>query len=87
VAEAEARQRAAAERHAAEHDEQRRAQLRGGVPADRIPDGVLPVMAMLQAAKDSAPRRRTPLEEALDNNGLLTYHRVRTRRSRDRPGP
>jgi hypothetical protein len=29
---------------------------------------------MLQAAKDAEPRRRTPLEEALDNDGALTYH-------------
>ena len=46
----------------------------GGVPADQIPDGVLPATAMLLAAKDAAPRRRTPLQEALDNDGSLTYH-------------
>jgi hypothetical protein len=59
----------AAERPAAELEEQRRARLRGGVPADRIPEGVLPAVAMLQAAKDAAPRRLTPLEEALANDG------------------
>jgi hypothetical protein len=44
------------------------------VPADQIPDGVLPATAMLLAAKDAASRRRTPLQEALDNAGSLTYH-------------
>ncbi len=32
----------------------------GGVPADRVPEGVHPATAMLQAAKGAAPRRRTP---------------------------
>ena len=76
-AESEARQREAARRQAAEHEEQWRAQPRGGVPADKIPEGVLPAAAMLQAAKDAAPRRRTPLEEALRNDGSLTYHPIR----------
>jgi hypothetical protein len=76
-AESEARQRAAAERQATEHAEQWRAQRRGGMPADQIPDGVLPAVAMLQAAKDAAPKRRTVLQEALDNEGSLTYHRIR----------
>ena len=75
--ESEARQCAAAERQAAEHAEQWRAQRRRGVPADRIRDGVLPALAMLEAARDAAPRRRTVLQEALDNDGSLTYHRIR----------
>jgi hypothetical protein len=59
-------------------EEQRLARLRGGVPADQVPDGVRrPAAAMLHAAKDAAPRRRRRLEEALDNDGSLTYHAIR----------
>jgi hypothetical protein len=76
-AESKARQRAAAERQAVEHAEQWRAQRRRGVPADQIPEGVLPAVAMLQAAKDAAPKRRSVLQEALDNEGALTYYRIR----------
>jgi hypothetical protein len=48
-------------------EEQRLARLRGGVPADQVPDGVRrPAAAMLHAAKDAAPRRRRRLDEALE---------------------
>jgi hypothetical protein len=40
-----------------------------GIPADRIPDGVSPATAMLAAAKDAQPRRKSVLEHALDNSG------------------
>jgi hypothetical protein len=51
---------------------------RRGVPADQIPDGVLPAQAMLQAARDAEPRRQSVLEEALANrDGSLTLHRIR----------
>ena len=43
---------------------------RGGIPDGLIPDGVSPAAAMLQAAKDAEPRRRSVLEEALDNGAL-----------------
>jgi hypothetical protein len=77
-AEAERRQREARERHEAELVEQAANNPpRGGVPHDAIPDGVSPAAAMLQAAKDAEPKRRTPLEEALDNDGSLTYHPIR----------
>jgi len=32
---------------------------------------------MLQAARDAEPRRRSVLDEALDNETDLTYHPVR----------
>jgi hypothetical protein len=77
-AEAERRQREAQERREAELHEQAANNLpRGGVPADRIPDGVSPASAMLQAARDAELRRRSVLEEALDNETDLTYHPVR----------
>jgi hypothetical protein len=47
------------------------------VPANRFPEGVLPVQAMLEAARAAAPKRRTPLQEALDNETDLTYHPIR----------
>jgi hypothetical protein len=50
---------------------------RGGVPADRVPDGVSPAAAMLQATRDAEPRRRSVLEEALANETDLTYHPFR----------
>ena len=74
---AETRQREAAERQAAQLEQQRLASLRGGVPADRIPEGVPAATWMLQAAKDAEPKRRTVLEEALDNDWSLTYHPIR----------
>ena len=74
-AEAERRQREAQQRREAGLAEQAaNNRPRGGVPADRIPDGVLPAAAMLQAARDAEPRRRSGLEEALDNETDLTYH-------------
>ena len=74
-AEAERRQREAQQRHEEELAEQAaNNRPRGGIPADRIPDGVSPAAAMLQAARGAEPRRRTPLEEAFDNDGALTFH-------------
>lgn len=71
-----AEKRAAAERAAVEEDRQRRASIWGGVPADTIPPGVAPAAAMLQAAVDSRPRRRSVLEDALAGEGA-TFHPVR----------
>jgi hypothetical protein len=75
---AEHRQREVQERHEAELAEQAANNPpRGGIPADRIPDGVLPAAAMLQAARDAEPRRRSVLEEALTNrDGAIVYHPV-----------
>jgi uncharacterized membrane protein YqiK len=77
-AETERRQREAQERREAELAEQSaNYRPRGGVPADRVPDGVSPAAAMLQAAKDAEPRRRSMLEEALANlDGAIVYHPV-----------
>jgi hypothetical protein len=47
-----------------------------GVPAGSYPDDVLPASAMLQAAADARPRRQSPLEHALANEGVIEYHPV-----------
>ena len=75
--ESAARQREEAERQAIERDRQWRAQLHGGIPASMIPEGVAPAAAMMQAEKDSRPRRMTPLQEALSGE-TLTFHSIRT---------
>ena len=77
-AEAERRQREAHERREAElHEQAANNRPRGGVPADRVPDGVSPAAAMLQTALDAEPRRRSVLEEALANRGdAIVYHPV-----------
>ena len=69
-----AEMRAAAERAAVEADQQFRAQLWPGIPADLMPPGAAPAAVMLQVDKDSRPRRLTPLPEALSNSEGLTYH-------------
>ena len=72
---AEHRQREAQQRREAELAElAANNPVRGGVPADRVPDGVTPAAAMLQAARDAEPRRRSVLEEALTNDSGLVYH-------------
>jgi hypothetical protein len=63
-----------AEEEAVAADQLRRAQIWKGVAADRMPDGVAPAAVMLQNDKDSRPKRRTPLEDALSNDGALTFH-------------
>ena len=47
--------------------------VRGGIPADRVPDGVSPAAAMLQAAQDDEPRRTSVLEEALSNRDDIVF--------------
>jgi hypothetical protein len=82
---AEQRQRevaAAAHRHAAELDEQFRAQLRGGIPASEVPDGVTVVDLRMQAGKDAQPKRRSVLQEALGGGGLV-YHPIRPDQEED----
>jgi hypothetical protein len=64
-AEERAREMAEAnERQAIEADRQWRAGLHLGVPWYEVPPGVLPVVAMTQAAKAEQPRRCTLLEDA-----------------------
>jgi hypothetical protein len=58
-----------------EADEERRAQIWRGVPADRVPADVHPATAMLQSAKDAArPRRESVLQHALSNSEGITFH-------------
>ena len=63
------------EQEAVAEDERRRAQIWGGVPASALPEGAAPAAVMLQAAKDSQPKRRTVLQDALDG-GVSVYHPI-----------
>jgi hypothetical protein len=77
--EAEARQREAAarnEQRLIEADQQRRAQLWGGISALDLPPDVRPAAAMLQAARDARPRRQSPLQHALSNEGAIVFHPI-----------
>ena len=69
----QAARRRLAEQEAVEADERRRAQIWQGVPAAALPPGASPASVMLQAAKDSQPRRQSVLQHALAHDGL-TYH-------------
>jgi hypothetical protein len=73
------RQEAAArnEARAVEQDRLRRASIWRGLPAVDLPVGVSASSAMLQAAKDSEPKRMSPLQEALSGESL-TYHSYQT---------
>jgi hypothetical protein len=74
-AESERRQREAQKRLEAEYVERGAANRPWtGIPADRVPDGVSPAGAMLQAGKDAQPRRRSVLEHALANDGTIEFH-------------
>jgi hypothetical protein len=76
-AEAEVKAREVRERLEAEYLERAAANpVWTGIPADRVPDGVWAAAAMLQAAKDEQPRRRSVLEHALTNDGSIEYHPV-----------
>jgi hypothetical protein len=77
--EAEVRRREKAaelERQAVEQDQLRQAQIWGGIPADMIPIGVSPAQAMVAAEKDARPRRKSPLEHALSNEGGIVFHPI-----------
>jgi hypothetical protein len=58
---------------AEEFDRQRRAQLFAGIDASLVPAGMSAASAMLLAGHDDRPRRRSPVAEALDGQGM-TYH-------------
>ena len=64
-----AKRRKLAEAEAVEADQRRRAQIWGGLPADLIPVGVSPAQAMFAAEKEARPRRESPLQHALSNEG------------------
>jgi hypothetical protein len=72
--EAAERQREAIERRAIEADQEFRARLWQGMPADHMPAGVAPAQVMFAADRDAQPRRVSPLQEALANSGELTFH-------------
>jgi hypothetical protein len=65
---------AAADRQAEEFDRQRRAQIWKGVSADMLPVGVSAGDAMLAAARDTQPKRRSLMEETLSNSPEMSYH-------------
>jgi hypothetical protein len=75
-AESDRRQREVQERREAELAEQDAANRPwAGIPADRIPDGVAPALAMLTAARDAQPRRQSVLQHALaDRDGQAEFH-------------
>lgn len=69
-----AKHRQLAEAEAVEADQLRRALIWKGVPADHMPPGVQPAAVMLQAHKDSQPRRQSVLQHALSNEDALEFH-------------
>ena len=71
---AAARLHAQREREVEQRDRERRAQIWGGLPAERVPEGVAPAAAMLQMAADARPKRTSVLQEALANGGGFTFH-------------
>jgi hypothetical protein len=78
--EAEARAREVVERteqQAIEADRVRRASIWGGMPADHLPTGVSAASAMFAADRDARPRRQSPLQHALSNEGGIVFHPIR----------
>jgi hypothetical protein len=75
----EARRREAAERQeraAVEADRVRRASIWGGIPADHLPVGVSAASAMFAADRAARPRRESPLQHALSNEGGIVFHPI-----------
>jgi hypothetical protein len=62
-----------AEQEAVEADEARRAQIWKGVPASALPADASPASVMLQAAKESRPKRTSVLEESLSGGGMVFH--------------
>jgi hypothetical protein len=72
------------EREAIEADEQRRAQIWRGVPASSVPEGMSASTAMLMAARDAQPRRRSLVEDFLDrSDDQVVFIPFRVMRRRD----
>jgi hypothetical protein len=69
----QAARRRLAEQEAVEDDERRRAQIWKGVPASALPEGAAPAAVMLQAAKESRPKRTSVLEESLSGGGMVFH--------------
>jgi hypothetical protein len=69
-------QAARLEQQAIEADRAWRATIWKGVSADLMPAGALPASVMLAADKDSGPRRRSVLEDSLQNSQEMVFHRL-----------
>src|SRR5215212_11085054 len=70
--EAAARHRERLEHEAEEQDRVRRSQIWKGVPASSFPDGVSAASVMVQAIRDSQPKRQSVLQEALSPRDGVT---------------
>jgi hypothetical protein len=70
----QAARRRLAEQEAVEADQARRAQIWGGVRADRMPSDALPAAVMLRVAQDSQPRRQSVLQHALSHEDGMVFH-------------
>jgi hypothetical protein len=62
-----------AEQQAVEADELRRASIWKGVPAAALPPDALPSSVMLQAVKESRPKRTSVLEDSLSGSGTVFH--------------
>lgn len=62
-----------AEAEQEEADRQRRAQIWQGVSVSEFFEGVAPATAMLLAARDSTPRRRSMIEDLLDRDAVVFH--------------
>jgi len=71
---AEVRRREVAARNDAEAERQRLASVWRGIPADQVPAGLTPAMAMMPAEYENRPRRSSVLEDALSDEGTV-FHR------------
>jgi hypothetical protein len=67
---------AVAEAEAVEADRVKFQQIWKGLSVDDLPVGVTAGDAMLQAARDSLPKRQSVLEESLSNSPEMSYHPI-----------
>jgi hypothetical protein len=75
--EARARELAARqEREAVEADRLRRAALPKGLPWYELPPGLTAAELWAAAEKDARPRRESPLQHALSNEGGIVFHPI-----------
>jgi hypothetical protein len=65
------------EQQAVEADRVRRASIWSGLPAIAIPEGVSAASAMFAADREARPRRQSPLQHALSNDGGIVFHPIR----------
>jgi hypothetical protein len=62
-----------AEQEAVEADERRRALIWKGLPADAMPSDASPASVMLEAARDSGPRRQSAVAAFLDGDSMVMH--------------